>query len=142
MFLHAPRFLHRLTIPSAMVVCLAAPVLAQPVPPGSGAGRTITMDPTEVDSFACRFVGRTLAASGSQPASWITITDLTLPATDASPSGILTAQATSGSDASFTLAPSSRAGNSYEIRIRPLDSDNNRPLCVLRLNVRDASLLP
>lgn len=132
---------HRWLIPSLLAV-LAAPVLAQPAPPSSGSDRLIVMDPTEVDSFSCRFVGRTLAAIGSQPAGWLDVVDLTVPGTDSDPDAIITASTTSGTDASFTLTPTGRQGNSYEIRIRPLDSDNNRPLCLIRLNVIDASLQP
>lgn len=134
--------LHRLVTPSLLAVLLAAPVLAQPAPPSSGNDRAIVMDPTEVDTFTCRFTGRTLQAIGSQPSNWIDITDISIPATDADPDAMLTTSSTSGSDATFSLSPTGRQGNQYEIRIRPLDSDNNRPLCVVRLSVVDASLLP
>ena len=134
--------LHRLVTPSLLAVLLAAPVLAQPAPPCSGNDRLIVMDPAEVDTFTCRFTGRTLQAIGSQPSNCIDIIDISIPATDADPDAILTTSSTSGADATFSLSPTGRQGNQYEIRIRPLDSDNNRPLCVVRLNVVDASLLP
>lgn len=124
-----------------LLALLAAPALAQPAAPSAGS-RRITMDPTEIDTFTCRFTGRTLAATGSQPVGWIDVIDISVPATDADPDAILTASATSGSDATFTLAPSSRAGKRYEIRVRPLDSADNRPLCLMRLDVTDGSLLP
>jgi len=130
-------------------VALLVPALAvaQPAPPQKPTNG-IVMDPVEIDSFGCRFVARSLVDTGSQPANWITVTETGTPRNDGAPSAILTASSTSGTDAAFTLSPDQgcavsgcRTGKSYEIRIRPLDSDGNRPLCVVGLHVQRGAVV-
>lgn len=120
-------------------ILLTATVQAQPVPPSTGASRTVTMEPTELDTIGCRFNSWTLTAAGTA-----TVTLIGPPVrADASPSAVVTAGPTRADNTiSVQISPDAgcgasgcRNGNSYQVRLRP-EAGTDRPTCNFRVNVR------
>ena len=99
-------------------------------------GDPIVIEPTAVDSYVVRFVGRTLVST--------TVTCTTIKGTDASPSNIVSGSpSVSGTDVTFRLSPGAgRKGNSYHCKVQPLDSADNQPIANIRVDVRQTVIVP
>lgn len=131
-----------------VAVALALPASAQWwVGGGSTSGsmpcteaNTWTLDPRSADLFGFQFVGRILESS---PAPTVAVSLRKTVTADASPAAIVTSGPTvSGDTVSLRLAPSSRAGNWYQIDVIPTDIVGNTPLGSACLFVQPSTLVP
>jgi hypothetical protein len=116
----------RLTV-ALLVAMLAAPVLADEACPKES---TWTFDPGESDTVMFRFVGRSLSSAGTPAAALRHRSKV-----DATPSAMFTAASVSGELYSLKIVPDTgcvvagcRAGNVYQITVKPTDSVNNVPM--------------
>ena len=131
-------------VPFVLAIALASPACADP-PIVADADGVIVVQPAEVDTFSCRFLGRTLSSAGSA-----TVTLRKTKQADASPSGLLSSGPTivGTTDLKVVVSPDNgcgtagcRAGNEYEIALLPTDSNSNKPACNLYVIVQRKHLL-
>jgi hypothetical protein len=113
------------------------------------------IDPKAIDSAAVTFPGRALSATpGDLTIACVKIG--TPPKPDTNPTGMLTAQSASGTDAVFTVAPDTgcgltagvctvggagaacsgcRKGNSYQCTVQPTSTTGDRPTFEVQVDV-------
>jgi hypothetical protein len=103
--------------------------------PPAGQDMKIEMQPTEVLTIGCQFVGRTVSSCAH------TVTKLA--GTDAAPTAIVTNGPTASTDKCLvTVAPASRHGRQYQIKLRATDSSSDKIECDILLVVRSVTYQP
>jgi hypothetical protein len=121
------------------VMLVASVAAAQPAPPSTGADRTVTMEPTELDTIGCLFRSWTLTAPGT-----VGVSIIGPPVqADSAPSSIISAGPTRDQNTiSVQISPDAgcgtsgcRDGNSYQVRLTP-EAGTDRPTCNFRVTVR------
>lgn len=137
----------KLALVSFATVAVASSAFAQPIACSPQRTLRIARDqpwvhPTDVRDFVVRFAGKTLTASGTP-----VVTLRRKAQADASPSALVTASVVSGGDYTITIAPDTgcgaagcRAGNLYQIDLKPTTGDSETLLTSLCLQVKKTVL--
>lgn len=128
-------------------VALAGSVVGVWIAEAQVSGSTVhtwSIEPASRDTYTVRFTGRTLSSAGTP-----TVTLRKAAQADGTPAQMIVTTGVNGSDLQLVIAPDTgcgstgcRAGNVYQLRVQPTDSNGNQPTAVARINVRWQTVVP